>query len=138
MKQLIRSLAPLAPLALLTALGACTIIPQTGGVESVSLAQGSPVALGQAVQVGALVVTPQEVVEDSRCPINARCIWAGRLIVKTRIDGQGWRETADLTLGEPYATHGLGLALTSGEPGREAGAGKETKPADYRFTYEAR
>lgn len=135
MKQIARFFAPLA---LLTALGACTIIPQTGGVESASLPQGSPVALGQAVQVGALVVTPQEVVEDSRCPINARCIWAGRLIVKTRIDGQGWRETADLTLGEPYATHDVGLALTSGEPGREAGAGKETKPADYRFTYEAR
>lgn len=135
MKQLIRTLAPFA---LLTALGACTIIPAAGGVASVSLPQGSPAALGQRVMVGALVVTPQAVVEDSRCPINARCIWAGRLVVKTRIESKGWRETADLTLGERYATHGMSLALTSGEPGRMAGEGKETKPADYRFTFETR
>lgn len=128
----------LTPLALLTALGACTIIPAGTGVESASLPQGSVAALGQSVQVGALVVTPQSVVEDSRCPINARCVWAGRLIVKTRIDGKGWRETADLTLGEPYATHGTALALTSGEPGRMAGEGRETKPGDYRFGFEAR
>ncbi len=135
MKQLLRILTPIA---LLTALGACTIIPQTGGVASVSLPQGSAAALGQQVQVGALVVTPQEVVEDSRCPINARCVWAGRLIVKTRIDGEGWRETENLILGEPYATHGTALALTSGEPGRMAGEGRDTKPADYRFTFETR
>ncbi len=135
MTQLLRILAPFA---MLTAMGACTIIPAAGGVESVSMPQGSVVALGQRVAVGALVVTPQAVVEDSRCPINARCIWAGRLVVKTRIDGKGWRETADLTLGEPHATHGMSLSLTSGEPGRMAGEGKETKPADYRFTFEAR
>ena len=135
MKQLARTLTPLA---LLTALGACTIIPGGDRVESVSLPQGSAAALDQAVQVGALVVTPQEVVEDSRCPINARCVWAGRLIVKTRIDGQGWRETENLTLGEPYATHGTTLALTSGEPGRMAGEGKETPKEAYRFTFEVR
>ena len=135
MKQYLRILTPLA---LLAALGACTVIPAGGSIESFSLPQGSAAALGQRVAVGALVVTPQSVVEDSRCPINARCIWAGRLVVKTRIDGQGWRETADLTLGEPYETHGTALALTSGEPGREAGAGKEIKPADYRFAFELR
>ncbi len=134
MMQLARALAP----ALLAAcLGACTIIPAPeGGLENVAAAPGTPVGLGQAVTVGKLVLTPQAVVEDSRCPINARCVWAGRLVVTTRIDGPGWRETASLTLGEPYATHGQTLALVSGEPGREAGAGKETIPADYRFTYE--
>ncbi len=135
MKQL---LCILTPLALLTALGACTTIPDAGGVASVSLPQGSAAALGQRVAVGTMVVTPQAVVEDSRCPINARCVWAGRLVVKTRIEGQGWRETADLTLGEPYATHGTALALTSGEPGRMAGEGKETPKDAYRFTFEAR
>ena len=100
--------------------------------------QGTQVALGQAVTVGSVVVTPIEVVEDSRCPINARCVWAGRLVVKTRIDGAGWRDTADLTLGEPWSTHNVVLALTSGEPGRMAGEGQETPKEAYRFTYEAR
>ena len=135
MKQLIRTLAPAA---LLSVLSACAVIPNAPHPESAANPVGTPVALGQSVTVGRLVATPIEVVEDSRCPINARCVWAGRLIVKTRIDGAGWRETADLTLGEPYTTHAATLALVSGEPGRMAGEGQQTPKEAYRFTYEAR
>lgn len=135
MNHLLRAVLPLTFAAML---GACAVIPDRAGVESIPLPQGSPTALLQTVKVGDLSVTPQEVVEDSRCPINARCIWAGRLVVRTRIDGAGWRDTADLTLGEPYGTHGTVIALTSGEPAPEAGAERETAKEDYRFTFEAR
>ena len=105
-------------LAAALALSACATTPPPGSpIRSDGLA-----TVGQPTRVGALVVTPQRVIEDSRCPINARCIWAGRLVLKTRIDGAGWRETVDLTLGQPYSTHGTGLALISGEPGKIAGA----------------
>lgn len=135
---MIKLLRPLAPALAALSLGACAVIPDKPQPEASALAQGTPVALGQAVEVGSVAVTPMAVVEDSRCPINARCVWAGRLVVTTRIDGAGWRDTADLTLGEPWSTHGIVLALTSGEPGREAGEGKETPASAYRFTYEAR
>ncbi|WP_086608386.1 hypothetical protein [Erythrobacter donghaensis] len=128
----------LAALALAAALGACATVPDSPRPESPPAPEGSFVALGEPVTVGEMVATPMEVLEDSRCPINARCIWAGRLVVKTRIDGGGWRETADLTLGEPYSTHDTALALVSGEPAPEAGEGKQTLPADYRFAYAAR
>ena len=127
-----------APALLAFGLGACAVIPDAPRPESIAVPQGTPVALGQAVTVGTVVATPIAVVEDSRCPINARCAWPGRLVVTTRIDGSGWRDTADLTLGEPWSTHGIIIALTSGEPGREAGEGKETPKDAYRFTYEAR
>ncbi|MFM7377440.1 MAG: hypothetical protein ACKO1O_04820 [Erythrobacter sp.] len=133
-----KTLRKLAPTLLLASLAACAVIPDTPRPESVALPQSTPVALGQAVTVGTVVATPVEVVEDSRCPINARCVWAGRLVVKTRIDGPGWRDTADLTLGEPWSTHDIVLALNSGEPGRMAGEGQETPKEAYRFTYEAR
>lgn len=136
MTNTLRTLA--APALLLASLAGCAVIPDAPSPESVALPQGTQVALGQAVSVGSVVVTPIEVVEDSRCPINARCVWAGRLVVKTRIDGAGWRDTADLTLGEPWSTHDVVLALTSGEPGRMAGEGQETPKEAYRFTYEAR
>ena len=132
------SLRLLTPALLSMGLAACAVIPGAPSPESVALPQGTPVALGQAVQVGPVVATPMEVVEDSRCPINARCVWAGRLVVKTRIDGAGWRDTADLTLGEPWSTHNIVLLLTSGEPGRMAGEGQATPMDAYRFTYEAR
>ena len=98
--------------------------------------QGYAVPLGQPVRVGDLVVTPKKVAEDSRCPMNARCVWAGRVVVTTRIVGSNFSDTADLTLGEPFGTHGKMLALVSVRPDKMAGT--ETQPVDYRFTYEAR
>ena len=44
------------------------------------------------------------------------------LLEAARIDGAGWREFANLTLGQPYTTHGTGVALVSAEPGKVAGS----------------
>ncbi len=128
--------APAAALALLLPLGACATTTDRPIVDGPVAAEGMLVALGQAVAVGDLVVTPRALVEDSRCPQNARCIQAGRVVVTTRIDGAGWRETADLTLGESFATHGRQIALTSALP--EKTAGEQTAPAAYRFGYQPR
>lgn len=131
---MLRAIAFFAP-ALLTA---CAVVPPPD--TALPLPAGSAVALGQKVQVGAVTVTPLSVVEDSRCPINARCVWAGRLVVRTQIDGQAggeaWRDTADLRLGETWGTHGHVVALVSGEPGKTTD--REVRPEEYRFTYEAR
>ena len=119
-------------LAAAFALSACATTPIAGSpIRSDGFA-----TLGQPTRVGALVVTPQALVEDSRCPINARCIWAGRLVLKARIDGADWRETVDLTLGQPYATHGTGLALVSAEPGKMAGS--PPSPPASLFGFEPR
>ncbi len=130
MTRIITTLAPLAPALLLSA---CMVVPDP--VSTPPAPEGSSVALGQRVRVGELSVTPVRVVEDSRCPINARCVWAGRLIVATQIDGAGWRDTANITLGESYGTHGRIVALVSGEPGKVTD--HETRAEDYRFNYEA-
>lgn len=113
------------------ALGACATTGSGLAIRDDGLA-----VLGQPTRVGTLVVTPQVVIEDSRCPINVRCVWAGRMILKTRIDGAGWLETVDLTLGQPYATHGRGLALVSAEPGKLAGS--EPSPQASLFGFELR
>lgn len=111
-------------------LSACATVPAVAApVRNDGLAR-----LTERTMVGALVVTPLSVVEDSRCPINARCIWAGRATVRTQVVGAGWRETLDLTLGERVATHGTTLRLTSLEPGKMAGA--DMQPLDYVFGFE--
>ena len=49
--------------------------------------------INQSADVGqGLIVRPLEVVEDSRCPQNARCVWAGRLRLRVAVDGVGERE----------------------------------------------
>ncbi len=97
--------------------------------------EGMPVAIGESVRVGSLVAAPRSVVEDSRCPYNVRCVWAGRLVVSTRIDGSGWTETVPLTLGEPYATHGTTITLVSGQPDKYAE--RDIPRSEYRFVYDA-
>lgn len=103
------------------------------------IADGGPIRqdgfamLGQPTRVGQVVVTPMKVVEDSRCPMNARCVWAGRLVVTTRIDGAGWRETTNMELGRPYITHDVGMQLNSVQP--EKMAGEPTPPQAYLFGY---
>jgi hypothetical protein len=92
-------------------------------------AVGPTAALGRIARVEGLTIRPLRVVEDSRCPINARCVWAGRMILRAEVN----RAPLDLTLGEPVAYAGGRLALVAAEPGRTAG--RETNPADYRFTF---
>lgn len=153
MKQITRTLTP----ALLATLGACTIIPQVADPRSTpapvapvtvpvppaptappapAVSRSSGTAIGQTVRVGAMALIPQDVIEDSRCPSDARCVWPGRLVVTTRIDGAGWSDTAALTLGEPYMTHGVAVTLVSGNPAPQTG--REIAKADYRFTYDVR
>lgn len=49
---------------------------------------------------GGLTVKPLEVIEDSRCPANVTCVWAGRLRLRAEVSGVA----QELTLGEPLQT----------------------------------
>jgi hypothetical protein len=115
---------PFATLPLLTLLAACA----SGGFDPL---EGMPAALGETVKVGALAASPRSVEEDSRCPADAQCVQAGRLVVRTRLDGSGWSETVPLTLGEAYATHGVTVLLASAQPDRRA----DTPRNEYRFIF---
>jgi hypothetical protein len=127
-------LAPVSCFLASLTLAGCAVIPAPD--STAPQPSGYAVPFGQPVRVGELLVTPRKLVEDSRCPMNARCVWAGRVVVKTTIAGAGWADTADLTLGEPYGTHGKVIALVWARPDKVAAT--ETQPLDYRFIYEAR
>lgn len=123
------------PLAVLAALGGCTtIVP--GPIVEGPVRQDGRAAIDQPTRVGELILTPKRVVEDSRCPINVRCVWAGRVVLETRIDGAGWRETVHLELGKPHFTRGAGVALVGVSPDKMAG--EPALPAPYLFTFERR
>ncbi|OYX66678.1 MAG: hypothetical protein B7Y88_02215 [Sphingomonadales bacterium 32-64-17] len=121
----------LTPIALAVVLSGCAIIPQA---SAPALPAGSTVALNDSVAVGPLVATPLKVVEDSRCPMNARCIRAGEAIVTTRVSDGERTVTADLTLGEPAQALGYAVRLSSVTPARMTNTTLAAR--DYRFTYE--
>ncbi len=117
-------------LAAAIALTACAPAPV---VETAVRADGLA-RLGEPTRIGRLVLTPAAVIEDSRCPANVQCIWAGRLVLRTRIDGAGWSETGDLVLGEPQAVREDRIALISAQPHPRAGI--ERQSSDYLFGFE--
>lgn len=116
-----------APLILaFTALSACATVPP---------AVASPAAgLGQVAYTNGLRIRPIAVVEDSRCPINVMCVWAGRLVVRAEVIGGSWKQVRDLELGQPQPIADGALMLVSAEPSKQAGAAID--PRAYRFTFD--
>lgn len=110
------------------ALSACTT------TRAAPLPDGSDVALGQKAYVDGPLVQPVEVVEDSRCPMNARCVWAGRVRVKmVWIRGNGEKQPFEATLGEPVQLADGQFTLASVRP--EKMTNVTIKPSDYRFSF---
>jgi hypothetical protein len=89
--------------------------------------------LGQKVYVDGLRVRPIKVLSDSRCPMNARCIWAGEVKLRVVVRGGQWRIVRTLTLGKPEPVADGTLTLTDVSPPRETS--KTIKPGEYRFAF---
>ena len=117
MKQLLPMLA--------LALSGCVTGPADSAVPTATL--------GQTAYVDGLRVSPLSIIEDSRCPANVQCVWAGRIVVRTEIRGGNWREVRDLELGKPQPVADGEVTLVAAEPGKLAGA--ETDPRAYRLTF---
>lgn len=94
---------------------------------------GPTAALGKVATVNGLKVRPIEVIEDSRCPALVRCVWEGRLTVRTRMTGPGWTQIRDFELGVPQAIDQYRVTLNAAEPQKAASG--EIDPRAYRFTF---
>ena len=108
------------------ALAACATVP-------LPATAGPTATLGQTAQVDGLRVKPLTIVEDSRCPINAICVWAGRLVVRAEVSGGNWRQTRDLELRKPQAIADGQLTLVEAAPSKMAG--QQVDPSAYLFTF---
>ncbi len=79
-----------------------------------------------------LVVRPLAVLEDSRCPQNARCVWAGRLRLRVHIEGVGEREITDSA--EVVQTPCGAFQLVAVSPGSWTDWPQDQRPP-YRFGF---
>ena len=92
-----------------------------------------PVTLGEIAYVDGPRVRPDRLIEDSRCPIDAKCVWAGRVVLRATVFGGNGSRQIDLTLGEPVAVADGRLTLVSVQP--EPSLAKPTKPQRLHFTF---
>lgn len=106
------------------------IVLMAGAAVAAPASHVAHARIGETVRVGGLRITPLRLVEDSRCPQNARCIWAGRVRLSVRIGGA----IRELTLGEGTRVPGGTLQLAAVLPDRKTTATRLT-PRDYRFAF---
>lgn len=122
------------PLLLLPplALAACAPAERPGNASANGVVTAR---LGETVRLGGLRVRPIAVVEDSRCPRDVTCVWAGRLRLRVAISGL--REQPVLTQSEAHGLpRGGTLTLVSAIPERwqNPPPGSERGPAN-RFGF---
>ena len=97
---------------------------------------------GQTATVQGVAVTFQQVVSDSRCPINALCVWAGEATVGVTVRGRGLEAHYELQLSplDPArrtVTHrDIVLEFQALQP--HPVAGQPTDRDSYRATIEIR
>ena len=89
--------------------------------------------IGESTTVGDLRLTFRSVEGDSRCPIDAVCVWAGDGEIALKIEQGSKAAVAALhTTLEPKKTewNGYTISLVSLAPAPKAST--QTNPADYR------
>lgn len=84
--------------SLLCVLFSTVLVAQNAPLEVPKIAV--KISLGQSVVMGDSKITFKEVLEDSRCPENVSCIWAGRVRVRVEISEENKAvEVKELLLG---------------------------------------
>jgi hypothetical protein len=105
-----------------------------GAVVSVSDKNGLvEVGLGQTASSLGVTITPLEVLEDSRCPIDVMCIQAGRVRLRVSLTSGLGRADQVFIIGEPIATKAEEIALIEVKPAKVSTI--PIKDSDYRFTF---
>ena len=114
-------------------------------VEKIDTKRSWSAKIGQTTAGFSAVVTPLEVLEDSRCPQNVNCIQAGTVRLRAKLSSDLVSESEDLeeifTLNKPIQIEGERIdneadtvTLVKVEPSPKAGV--SITPTDYIFYFE--
>lgn len=121
------------PIAASLILSACAPLSANGEGTAGSAAKEGPVGFGETAYVDGPHVTPLELLEDSRCPKEVNCVWAGQVRIKVRVTGGSWSKDLELVNDKPVQVADGALTLIGVTP--EKTQSKEDAQGDYRFTF---
>jgi hypothetical protein len=106
----------------------------TAGAANASHDRTAQARLGQPVHLnGNVRVTPLRVLEDSRCPMEARCVWAGQVRLLVRITAGRNQTVRQITSNKPIVAGNGMLELVSVMPPKSTR--HQIRPREYRFSF---
>lgn len=91
-------------------------------------------SIGETADLGGgLTIRPIDVKEDSRCPADVDCVWAGQLVLRADVSGT----ERELILGEPLETPQgtVLLAVAKPYPFHNWPTAEIGEPPPYRFGF---
>ena len=106
-------------------LAGCATLPKVNEDGSIEA------RLGQRIDVGGPKVTPLKGLEDSRCPMEARCIWAGRVRLEVKVETGRGSSVRELASDKPLTVADGQLELLGVMP--PTSTQRPIAPGDYRF-----
>ena len=86
--------------------------------------------------INEIYITPQELLEDSRCAVDVTCIWAGQVRLKVDLSSTGntvKEESVILTTGKPFVFNKKVIELVGVSP--EPNSKTTINLSDYIFTF---
>jgi predicted deacylase len=90
--------------------------------------------VGRTKQFGNLKITLDSIVQDSRCPVDVTCVWAGLVEAKIKITNGSKSETVKISsVQEPYLFEGFKISIISVAPFPESG--KPIASGEYLVTF---
>jgi hypothetical protein len=128
-----RALVVVVPLLLLLACAGSDVGPTTPIDTMLTVGHGQTMSVADS---GGLAVRFDAVSEDSRCPMNAMCVSAGRAVARVSVIAAAGAQAVDIA-SDPVAAraataHGVRVEWQQLLP--YPFAGQPTAPADYRLT----
>lgn len=98
---------------------ATTGLALTSGGDDVLGGRSAPVVLGVSDSLelpDGAVLTFVELVEDSRCPADAMCIWQGQAVLRFDLDGQRFKATYTGPDGDVPVVDGWAIQVLDVQP----------------------
>lgn len=105
---------------LLAKIASSLVINKIDTATSTSAPNYLETGINQGGELADLTITPLTIVEDSRCPIDVRCIQAGTVRLQASVEVNGDLQNYVFTLGKPVVINGENVRLSVVKPDRKS------------------